>query len=444
VLSCPNVFFNETAVRLSKYANNPYTLFISQSDSHELEIAYWAISFETRTFRLLNAYISHTENCTNEEARQYPIATNSLMHFQTKSIIAVAEKSSSPVVVSSVLAFQVVSINVSQLLIGLINISNFMILINLLNIKLGFYFDIIFQTMTQSKFELANLPHYNPNKALYSDAYSSSRSRLWRFITRSDFRLIYTCSLAWLIISTILDIALKLSNAKRAANIFTRILKWARSKLALIFSAYMEFCFMGIIPVFSRVVAQSKTNQDALECFRRTFANVVVVWGLFYAKKRRFIQLMKLHSLQFASEIHQCRRCFSPKLVHAALHEQIDESLQIIVSIVLFVFQKYPAQVLNMLVVYSFIQMYLCVFFAGKYSFLITATKSLFSLCFLFFIATASKVYNKTIVQDQFLNIIVLALFSLKTIETIVASIVSISVERKLKKRKIDAEKAYN
>lgn len=140
--------------------------------------------------------------------------------------------------------------------------------------------------------------------------------------------------------------------------------------------------------------------------------------------------------LRFKSERDQIQLKFSPELLFMNLHEQIDELLQALFGIVLFVFQKYIAKMLSILFLYAFIQIYLCYFFAGKYSALITATKSFYSLCFLFFIVTANSAYNQIRVEDQFLNINVAILIGLKLVSTSTAVIVSLSLERKFKNQK--------
>jgi len=431
-LFCPNISFNRTQIDLTRFENNPFTLSLSEYNPHTLHILFEHLSLKVRSFKLLNAYVNQTENCVNDEGRLYLALEKSSFSSQAKPLVAITDKGAPALTVTSIFALQTISWNLSQIIIGLVSLSNFLILVNLLNIRLGSYFDLIYQIMTENEFLKENLIHFR--RGVHEDclAYSASRSRLWKFVSRSAFQFSFYCSLGYLSIHIILKVILKLARAQNSKKRLRKFVKWMKAQCIVLFTALMDFNYMGMVTVYSGIISQGRADQSPSRSLMTILQNLITIWGFFYAKSKSLRNLMKANELRSQSESIQVKMRFSPVFFFFGLHDAIQELLQTVFGVLLFTFQKYAAAMLRLLVFYACVEIYLCFAFAGKYYALVTVIKLLYSLSFFFFIVTAQTVYDQNLVTTEFLNITILVLLGLKILDIAVTIIVSLVLQRKL------------
>lgn len=236
--------------------------------------------FKPGTFRLLNSYINQTEYCINDKGRLYLISDNSRAYSRAKTILEMAKKGGYILTVSLIIVVHDISISVPHLLVGLINVSNFILLINLLNIRLGLYFDLIYHLMTETSLVIDNLVHSIQGNQIYSQVHSAVNSRFWKFITEDTFQMVYYSSLCWLLTSDILKIVLRLIPLEDWSIQIRKSLTWIKRKTRLLFISFMDFNFLGVISVCSGIVLQPKHSMDTHQRIGVVFSNLIMGWGV--------------------------------------------------------------------------------------------------------------------------------------------------------------------
>jgi hypothetical protein len=438
-LNCPNIFFNRTSVGQTSQKNSPYTLSMNPDNPHLIEINFWTINFQKPVFKIWNEYLNYTENCTNDEAKRYFVDPLFASNFtQTKMVMSIVRTSGSMTLTSSIFMLNIFSINLSQLLIGLINYSSFFVLINLLNIRLGYVYDFIVKATTEHEFQVENLLHIPSHKPNYSQIMDASVNRGWMYVGKGAFEMVLMASVAWLIVSNGIRTVLRISSNELRKSKVGRSLKWIRRGLKNFFVALMDFNYMTLITVANWFILQPRFVTDRYQLALIVGSNLVVVWGLIYSKYHIVMYYRRQHKLSNQTERVQIIQNFSPEIFSSNLHEFIEEQLQMIFGSVIFIFQDYPLRMLNALSLYTLIQIYLSFAFTGKYSMAITAMKLLFNMSFLFFVVTANSVFHGTKVTDKFLEVTTIVISGIKIAETMVIFIANIIAQRNIKNRSLE------
>ena len=437
-LDCPNVFFNRTNVDLTSKQNNPYTLAMSPKSAHSLEITFRAISFQARTFRLTNNLLNYTEDCNNDEGRLYIIKEQfSTNYTKTKAQMSIVTKSSTAATSSSVFVFNLLGINLSQFLIGIINLSSFFSLIDLLNIRLGLYFDFICKAVTEDEFKLSEIAPLSSYSSIYAQAFDASNSRSWKYFSKRAFNMVLWATIGWFLMKNLIKLIIYLLPDELQPSKLVRVLEWVSGALKALFITIIDFNFMGLATMSSWFILQPSLLDDARQSAVAVVSNLIVVLGLVTSKHKTVTGLMQMHYLSQQEERLQVLSLFSVEVYQTSLHEFIEELLQVAFGSILFNFQRYPQRMLHALSLFSFVQIYLCFWFLGKYNFAITAIKTLFNLSFLVFIVTAQSVFTGFDIHEGFLNKVVLVLSVIKLAETAVTVIVTIIEHRIIKKRRL-------